>query len=93
VKVFPDDTNMLMSDSGRYIGVVGGSEVFAKVERLFQVGCALLKVFAANRGAVGSTRGNMFILAGDGGLSQLSRELIERILRFLDIYAASSGRA
>jgi hypothetical protein len=90
MKVFPDYANVLMLDSGSFILIVRRREIFPKVEGLFQVERALLKVLAASRGLA---LGTVFLVAIGGALSQLPRELMERVLRLFDIYATRSGGA
>jgi hypothetical protein len=89
---------MLMLDAGRFICIVGGSEIFAQVKQLFQIGCStvtLLKVLSIEPGAGGgSTLDAVFILTDDreGSLSELPGEFMELIFRLVDIHATGSGR-
>jgi hypothetical protein len=44
MEILPNDANMLVFDTGPFVRVIGRTEVFTKVEGLFQIDLSLLEI-------------------------------------------------
>jgi hypothetical protein len=96
VEILPKDSNVLVLDTSLFIRVIRRTEVFAKVEGLFQVGLSLLEILRCSFvdwGADASALGHMFSLIDDGTLRQLSWEFVKGIFSLFDVHATRSGWA
>src|SRR5712672_477469 len=94
VKIFPDDADVLVFYTRAFVRVIRRSKEFAKIKGRFRVGRSLFEILRSatlSQSTGVGTFATFFRIIDDCALSQLTREVMESILRLFDVYAAGTG--